>query len=173
MNRTIDNLVKQAKWTGRKVAQQLRLSETEARKKVDGKRNIAKESHSLRLLGPYQESPTKFRLKIAEGEVERSLTYRSLEQATEVKRALIRKHARIQQITVGEALDEWLRSLSTVRGLRPSTIDWLIHACRYWLPRTKLLSQISEAKAKQIYAEHVIRPCPRTNRWYLDRKSVV
>ncbi len=164
MNRSLDKIVKQAKRTGRKVARRRSLSETEVLKKVVEKRESEQETRTVRVWGPYQESATKFRLKIAEGGVERSLIFRTLEEAEEVKEELLRKHSHIQQITVHEALMEWSHHLEECRGIKPRSAKWVVQISRYWLPPHRPLSHITELDAKQIYTEHVRTPCPRTRK---------
>jgi hypothetical protein len=158
MNRSLDKIVKQAKRTGRKVARRLSLSETGVLKKVVEKRESEQETRAVRVWGPYQESPTKFRLKIAEKGIERSLVYRTLEEAEAVKAELLRKHSHIQQITVHEALMEWPQYLEECRGIKPRSAKWLVQISRYWLPLHRPLSHITELDAKQLYTEHVRTP---------------
>ena len=51
--------------------------------------------------------------------VERSLTFRGLDEAEEVKADLLRRHGGIVRRTVGEVVEEWLAWCVEVRGIKP------------------------------------------------------
>ena len=109
MNRSIDTVMKQARRTGKRVAQRLREQETQALSQVCAAREQGKAPPpTLRVWGPYQEGEQRFRLKVAESGVERSLTFRGLDEAEEVKADLLRRHGGIVRRTVGEVVEEWL-----------------------------------------------------------------
>ena len=40
----------------------------------------------------------------------------------------------------------------------------VVQVSRFWQPLDKPLGQIATPDAKQLYAEHVARPCPRTKK---------
>ena len=50
-------------------------------------------------MGPYCEGPQKFRLKIAENGIERSLVFHSEEEAGGVKEELLEKHGKTTKKT--------------------------------------------------------------------------
>lgn len=127
-------------------------------------RKAKKESLTLRVWGPYQENPIKFRIKVSEGGQERNLTFRSQAEAESVKEALIGKSAQIKMTTVGAALKEWSQHLADFQGLKESSAMWVMQVSRYWLPLDMAPARINEADAKRIYMEHVVTPCPRTKK---------
>ena len=55
MNQRMDSIVKQAKRTGRKVAQRLKQEDAPMLAKVCASRQEEKESSQIRVWGPYQE----------------------------------------------------------------------------------------------------------------------
>lgn len=164
MKQRMDSIVKQAKRTGSKVSQRLKQEDAPMLAKVCALRQEEKESSRIRVWGPYQEGAAKFRLKVSEGSVERNLTFRTREEAEAVKDDLLRKLSRVKQITIADALEEWSQHLMEVRGLKPKSARWVVQVSRFWLPLDKPLAQITAPDAKQLYSEHVSRPCPRTKK---------
>ena len=142
MKQRMDSIVKQAKRTGRKFAQRLKQEDAPMLAKVCASRQEEKESFQIRVWGPYQEGTTKFRLKVSEGSVERNLTFRTREEAEAVKDDLLRKLARVKQITIAEAVLEWSQNLMEVRGLKPKSARWVVQVSRFWLPLDKLLGRL-------------------------------
>ena len=82
MKRTIDRVVKQAKRTGKRIAK-LNQSKSATMKGIT--EQLEQKADTLKVWGPYQEGPTSFRLKIAESGIERSLKFRTQEEAEGVK----------------------------------------------------------------------------------------
>ena len=164
MNRSIDTVVKQARRTGKRVAQRLKEQETLALAKVCAAREENKSPPTLRVWGPYPEGEQRFRLKIAESGVERSLTFRSLDEAEEVKADLLRRHGGSVRRTVGEVVSEWLAWCVEVRGIKPPTVE-SYGRISSWLPQGVIFGQVTESDARTIYqrqiehvSEHTKRP---------------
>ena len=157
MNRSIDTVVKQARRTGKRVAQRLREQETQALAQVCAAREPGKAPTTLRVWGPYQEGDQRFRLKVVESGVERSLTFRSLDEAEEVKADLLRRHGGIVRRTVGEVVNEWLAWCVEVRGVKPITIENYSKMTAR-LPQGVIFGQVTESDARKLYQcqiEHV------------------
>ena len=108
MNRSLDSIVKQAKRTGKRVVQQLQREKTATLGKLCAERELADELPKLRIWGPYKERDCRYRLKIAEHGVEKSLMFQSLDEAEAVKADLLQRHSATLRRTIGEVFDEWL-----------------------------------------------------------------
>ena len=164
MNRSIDTVVKQARRTGKRVAQRLREQETQALAQVCAAREQGKAPPpTLRVWGPYQEGEQRFRLKVAESGVERSLTFRSLDEAEEVKADLLRRHGGIVRRTVGEVVEEWLAWCVEVRGVKPITIGSYLNRTAK-LPQAVVFGQFTESDARKLYQQQIEQVSTHTGR---------
>ena len=178
MDRSIDTVMKQARRTGKRVAQRLKEQETLALAKVCAAREENKSPLTLRVWGPYPEGEQRFRLKVAESGVERSLTFRSLDEAEAVKADLLRRHGGSVRRTVGEVVSEWLAWCVEVRGIKPPTVE-SYGRISSWLPQGVVFGQVTESDARTIYQRQIERVSEHTKRpvsvatHHLDRKSVV
>jgi integrase len=156
VNRTIDSALKQAKKTRKRHAQQ----QVSSLNDHEGQHRRKQKEDSLRVWGPYADR-TKFRLKIAEKGVERSLLFESWEEAERVKEELLQKYTQAMRKTVGEALKEWIREFSPV--LKGSTIS-TYHKMIVLLPQTQVVSQLTARTAERLYLDQVERISEHTGR---------
>ncbi len=118
MNRKIDSVVNRANRAGKRAAGLRGQTETPTLTQLFAQRQEEKESPPLRVWGPYQDSPTRFRLKVSEAGIERSLSFAANEEAENpLKGELLRTHSQPQHITIKEALREWTNWLVRVRGI--------------------------------------------------------
>ena len=163
MNRSIDTVMKQARRTGKRVAQRLKEQETLSLAKVCAAREENKSPPMLRVWGPYPEGEQRFRLKVAEGGVERSLTFRSLDEAEAVKADLLRRHGGSVRRTIGEVVSEWLAWCVEVRGVKPITIENYSKMV-VWLPKGVVFGQVTESGARTIYQRQIDRVSAHTKR---------
>ncbi|MBL9045269.1 MAG: tyrosine-type recombinase/integrase [Myxococcales bacterium] len=164
MNRSIDTVVKQARRTGKRVAQRLREQETQALAQVCAAREQGKAPPpTLRVWGPYQEGDQRFRLKVAESGVERSLTFRSLDEAEEVKADLLRRHGGSVHRTVGEVVKEWLAWCVEVRGVKPITVE-NYSKMTVRLPQCVIFGQVTESDARKLYQHQIEAVSAHTKR---------
>ena len=163
MNRSIDTVMKQARRTGKRVAQRLKEQETLALAKVCAAREQGKVSPTLRVWGPYQEEEQRFRLKIAESGVERSLTFRTLDEAEAVKADLLRRHGGSVRRTIGEVVSEWLAWCVEVRGVKPITIE-NYSKMTVRLPQGVVFGQVTESDARTIYQRQIEQVSAHTKR---------
>lgn len=104
--------------------------------------------------GPYADR-TKFRLKIAENGVERSLLFESWEEAERVKEELLQKYTQATKKTVGEALKEWLAELT--QCVKPVTME-NYQKMAQGLPPSLVMSQLTEKQAHDLYHQQIERP---------------
>ena len=132
MNRSIDSLslVKQAKRTGKRVAQRLQREKTATLGKLCAEREYAGEAPTFRVWGPYLERDCRYRLKIAEHGVEKSLMFQSLDEAEAVKADLLQRHGATLRRTIGEVFDEWLAWCVDSRGIKPATVCCYVQIAR-------------------------------------------
>ncbi|MBL9044502.1 MAG: tyrosine-type recombinase/integrase [Myxococcales bacterium] len=165
MNRKIDSIVKQANRASKRAARLRSQTETPTLTKLCAQRQEEKESPPLRVWGPYQDSPTRFRLKVSEAGIERSLSFATNEEAENLKEELLSKHSQPQHITIKEALAEWTNWLVRVRGSQPSTIENYVKMGRM-LPMDRKLSQLTENDAKKLYEHQMERVSKHTARKY-------
>ncbi|MBL9040462.1 MAG: tyrosine-type recombinase/integrase [Myxococcales bacterium] len=164
MNRSIDAVMKQARRTGKRVAQRLREQETQALAQVCAAREQGKAPPpTLRVWGPYQEGEQRFRLKVAESGVERSLMFRSLDEAEAVKADLLRRHGGSVRRTIGEVVSEWLAWCVEVRGVKPITIENYSKMTAR-LPQGVLFGQVTESDARAIYQRQIEHVSGHTKR---------
>ncbi len=163
MNRSIDKIVKQAKRAGRKVVKRREAADAPTLAKVCAKHQESKQTPQIRVWGPYQEGETKFRLKVAEGGVERSLVFRTLEEVEKVKEELLRKYVRSVRRTIGEALAEHEAWIVDVIGNSLSTKQCFQRMGR-WLPKNVVMGLFSIEDARKLYQEQVDRVSPHTGR---------
>ena len=70
----------------------------------------------VRVLGPYCDAPSKYRLVIAEGGKKRSVCFKTMEEAEDLKNKLIRHEEQAKAKTIGELVDLWLDFMDRVRG---------------------------------------------------------
>ena len=158
MNRKIDSVVKQAKQS-RKQRAQRNLSAAPTLQSVYG--NSKQKEESLKVWGPYAEGESRFRLKIAENGVERSLKFRTLEEAEGVKYDLLQRYAKATRKTVADASPEWIAELAP--SVKPTTI------CNYQgmlalLPQNLVMGQLTEEQASKLYQKQVERISAHTGR---------
>ena len=156
MNRTIDSALKQAKKTRKQHTQQ----QVSSLNDHEGQHKRKQKEDSLRVWGPYADR-TKFRLKIAEKGVERSLLFESWEEAERVKEELLQKYTQATKKTVGEALKEWIREFSPV--LKGATIS-TYHKMIVLLPQAQVVSQLTARTAERLYLDQVERISEHTGR---------
>ena len=86
MNRKIDNVVKKAKKTRKQNAER-NLRSAPALEGI--LRTREQKEDSLKVWGPYTEGEARFRLKVAENGIERSLLFRTMDEAEEMKEELL------------------------------------------------------------------------------------
>ena len=158
MNPKIDSVIKQAKQS-RKQRAQRNLSAAPMLQSVYEK-SKQKEA-SLKVWGPYAEGDSRFRLKIAENGVERSLKFQTQEEAESVKEELLQKYAKITRKTVAEALPEWLEELTPC--VKPNTIKNNQKMVAQ-LPQNLVLGQLTEEQASKLYQQQVERISSHTKR---------
>ena len=118
MNRKIDSVVKQAKQS-RKQRAQRNLSTAPTLQSILRARE--QKEDSLKVWGPYTEGEARFRLKVAENGIEKSLLFRTLEEAEELKEDLLQKYVKATRKTVAEARFEWIEELSQTVRHAPET----------------------------------------------------
>jgi integrase len=165
MNRKIDSIVKQANRASKRAARLRSQTETPTLTKLCAQRQEEKESPPLRVWGPYQDSPTRFRLKVSEAGIQRSLSFATNEEAENLKEELLSKHSQPQHNTIEEALEEWTSWLVRVRGTKPATIENYLKMGRM-LPTDRKLSQLTESDAKKLYEHQMERVSKHTARKY-------
>ena len=158
MKRTIDRVVKQAKRTGRRIAKR-NQSKSGTMKGIT--EQLEQKADTLMVWGPYQEGPTSFRLKISESGIERSLKFRTQEEAEGVKEELQRKHSQTNRVTVAVALSEWLAELTL--NVKPNTIA-NYRKMALQLPQKLVMGQLTEEQASKLYQEQIHRPSVYTGR---------
>ena len=162
MNRTINKLVKLAKRTRRSVAEQIKQREAPTLSTLFEERAVTKES-PIRVWGPYQERDSRYRLKISESGVEKSLMFPTLEEAEAVKTELLQRHGVMVRRTLGEVCKEWLTWGIEVRGIRPATIQCYEQVAKL-LPSELIFHQISERDARSLYQQQIGRVSVHTGR---------
>ena len=163
MNRLFDSIVKQAKRTGKRVAHQLQREKTATLGKLCVERELADETPKLRIWGPYKERDCRYRLKIAEHGVEKSLMFQSLDEAEAVKADLLQRHSATLRRTIGEVFDEWLAWCVDSRGIKPATVYCYVQISRR-LPSSMQLGRMTESEARKLYQTQVDWVSPRTKR---------
>jgi len=158
MNRKIDSVVKQAKQS-RKQRAQRNLSTAPTLQSILRARE--QKEDSLKVWGPYTEGEARFRLKVAENGIEKSLLFRTLEEAEELKEDLLQKYVKATRKTVAEARFEWIEELSqTVRHATLGSYQQMLSN----LPQTLVLAQLTEEQASKLYQEQVERVSAHTGR---------
>ena len=164
MNRpNLDNIARQAKATGRRVARKIKQQAAPMVAKLCEEREAAKVVN-LRVWGPYEDNENKYRLKIVEGEVEKSVCFKTLEEAEAVKESLLARSSKIERRTIKSAIEEWSAWLAATRGHKEASAKWAVRQTVQWIPIQKTLTQISDTDAAKLYAEHVERPRPKTGK---------
>ena len=164
MNRpNLDNIARQAKATGRRVARKIKQQAAPMVAKLCEEREAAKVVN-LRVWGPYEDNASKYRLKIVEGEVEKSVCFKTLEEAEAVKESLLARSSKIERRTIKSAIEEWSAWLAATRGHKEASAKWAVRQTVQWIPIQKTLTQISDTDAAKLYAEHVERPRPKTGK---------
>ena len=163
MNRSIDSIVRQAKRTGKHVAQRLQREQTRTLGKFCAEREVADETPKLRIWGPYKERDSRYRLKIAEHGVEKSLMFQSLDEAEAVKADLLQRHSSTLRRTVGEVFDEWLAWCIKSRGIKPATVYCYVQISRR-LPSAMQIGRMTESEARKLYQTQVDWVSPRTKK---------
>ena len=118
----------------------------------------------VRVLGPYCDSPSKYRLVIVEYGKKRSVCFKTAEEAEDLKNKLIRHEEQAMAKTIGELVDLWLDFMDRVRGQKQSTSEYLALQLKGWLPIRTLATSISEATARALYAALVEQVSPHTKR---------
>ncbi|MBL9041695.1 MAG: hypothetical protein JNM83_08845, partial [Myxococcales bacterium] len=104
----------------------------------------------VRVLGPYCDSPSTYRLVIAEDGKKRSVCFKTAEEAEDLKNKLIRHEEQAKAKTIGELVDLWLDFQDSVRGQKQSTSEYLALQLKGWLPIRTLATSISEATARAL-----------------------
>jgi integrase len=164
MNRpNLDNIARQAKATGRRVARKLKQQSAPTVAKLCEEREAAKVV-SLRVWGPYEDNENKYRLKIVEGEATKTVCFKTLEEAEAVKESLLARSSKIERRTIKSAIEEWSAWLAATRGHKEASAKWAVRQTVQWIPIQKTLTQISDTDAAKLYAEHVERPRPKTGK---------
>jgi len=158
MNRKIDSVLKQAKQTRKRLAQK-NLSAAPTLECVYRTREQKEEQ--LKVWGPYAEGESRFRLKIAENGVERSLLFRSLEEAEDVKESLLQKYTKTTRNSVSEARMEWLGELS--QTAKTATVNSYEQMLSH-LPQALVFAQLTEEYASKLYQQQVERISAHTGR---------
>jgi len=100
-------------------------------------------------------------LKVAENGVQRSLKFRTEEEAERVKEELSRKYTATNRKTVAEALPEWVTE--STPNVKPSTIDNYVKMVAY-IPQSLVLAQLTEEQASKLYQQQVERISAHTGR---------
>ena len=158
MNRKIDSVVKQAKQS-RKQRAQRNLSAAPTLQSLYEKSKQKEES--LKVWGPYAEGESRFRLKIAENGVERSLKFRTLEEAEGVKDDLLQRYAKATRKTVADTSPEWIAELAP--SVMPTTIS-NYQGMLALLPQDLVIGQLTEEQATRLYQHQVERISAHTGR---------
>lgn len=159
----LDSMVRRAKATGRRVARKREQQAAPTVAKLCEEREGAAVV-SLRVWGPYEDNPRKYRLKIVEGDATKTVCFKTLEEAEAAKARLLTRSRKIQRRTINRAITEWSAELVSMQGRRAATVKWMLDQTSVWLPLHKTLTQIDESDAAKIYLEHVERPRPKTGK---------
>lgn len=163
MNRSLEHIVKQARRTGNRVAQQQKREQTSTLRAYCDEREATDSSPKLRIWGPYRERESRYRLKIAEGGVERSLMFSSLEEAEAVKADLLQRHSATLRRTIGDVFREWLAWCIESRGIKPPTVHCYVQLSKR-LSLSMQMGQVTEREARKIYQAQVDYVSPRTKK---------
>ncbi len=158
MNRKIDSVVRKAKQSRKQNAQR-NLSAAPTLQSVYEKPK--QQEAGLRVWGPYAEGESRFRLKIAENGVERSLKFHTLDEAEEVKAELLQRYAKTTRKTVAEALPEWV--LESAASVKPTTIENYQKMVAF-LPQTIVMGQLTEDQASKLYHQQIERISAHTGK---------
>lgn len=103
---------------------------------------------ALRVLGPYQEL-SGFRLVILDGNLRKSLKYKTWEEAAQAKAQFAKQMAKCPNI--GQALAEYQVALSRERGCRESTAQHTCARLARFLPTEDALSSLNPNRAEALY----------------------
>jgi len=139
------------------------LIEMAKKHKLAAKNDIEKRK-PVRVLGPYCDGTSKYRLVITEDGKKRSVCCKTMEEAEELKRKLLQHEEQAKAKTVGELIELWLDFMGRVRGQKQSTSEYLARQLKGWLPMRALASSISERAARAMYAALVEQVSPHTKR---------
>jgi integrase len=139
------------------------LIEMAKKHKLAAKQDTEK-SKPVRVLGPYCDAPSKYRLVISEDGKKRSVCFKTVEEAEDLKNKLIQHEKQAKAKTIGELVDLWLDFMDSVRGQKQSTSEYLARQLKVWLPIRALATSLSEATARALYAALVDQVCPHTKR---------
>lgn len=159
----LDSMVRRAKATGRRVARMHQQQAAQAVAQNDGEREAAALA-SLRVWGPYEDNPRKYRLKIVQGDATKTVCFQTRAEAQAAKDRLLVRSKMVQRWTIQRAIAEWSAEMASTHGRRETTVKWMVFQTSAWLPLQKTLPQIDESDAAKIYAEHVAQPRPKTGK---------
>ncbi len=118
----------------------------------------------VRVLGPYCDGPSKYRLVIAEDGKKRSVCFKTVEEAEDLKNKLIRHEEQAKAKTIGELVDLWLDFMDRVRGQKQATSEYMARLLKGWLPVRSAASSLSAPTASAMYAALVEKVSPHTKR---------
>jgi len=130
--------------------------------KADGRR-VTEKSKPVRVLGPYCDGPSKYRLVIAEDGQKRSVCFKTAEDAEDLKNKLIRHEDQAKAKTIGELVDMWLDFMER-GGQKQATSEYLARVLKGWLPVRSAASALSAPTAGAMYAALTERVSPHTKR---------
>lgn len=108
-----------------------------------------------RVLGPYVNGD-KFRLVVLEDAGRKSLVVATVEEAQRVKGEILDVLRQRPQLTIGEALTEYLR-VKQQHGAVDSTLSTLGSKLRQFLPGEQALAALTPARAQELYLEETRR----------------
>jgi len=118
----------------------------------------------VRVLGPYCDAPNKYRLVIAEDGKKRSVCFKTMEEAEDLKNKLLQHEEQAKAKTVGELVDLWLDFMDRVRGQKQATSEYMARLLKGWLPVRSAASSLSAPTASAMYAALVEKVSPHTKR---------
>ena len=153
-------IASKAKKHARKVARKQRLNGLPAVAKLCENHNMAKSG--LSVWGPYRDSPTKYRLKLSEGSGERSICFKTLEEAQATKQKILADLESKHRRTIGNLIDDYNHDLLTRRSVKPQTAQDVCAELARILPLHLSVSALTPEKAERLYADYVSRPNERT-----------
>ena len=120
---------------------------------------------AIAVWGPYQESPTKFRLKLVESGHARSLCFRSAVEAEACKaRILLDAEQPLHRRGIGEALTDYRDDLLAARAVKAATAEHIHAQLARFLPLELPVAALSAERAERLYRSLAETPSARTRR---------
>lgn len=121
---------------------------------------------AIRVWGPYKDGPAKYRLKLSEGDVARSLCFKTATEAEAVKTKLQEDAtlAIAHKLTVGEVLDAYRQDVVATRAVKAETAEHVHAQLVRFLPLESPITRLTAERAERLYRELAETPSPRTRR---------